>query len=74
MLKCSCGLLYNCSHPWETVVLAAWRKYPNPMNPNVVGLDTVERAVDTQGTLRSHRVMSTEWGFPGWITRVMLPV
>lgn len=59
------------NHPWETVVLAAWRKYPNPMNPNVVGLDTVERAVDTQGTLRSHRVMSTEWGFPGWITRLI---
>jgi len=66
-------ILLSCfSHPWETVVLAAWRKYPNPMNPNVVGIDTVERTVDTQGTLRSHRLMSTEWGLSSWITKVLL--
>jgi len=59
------------NHPWETVVLAAWRKYPNPMNPNVVGIDTVERSVDTQGTLRSHRLMSTEWGLSSWITKLV---
>lgn len=67
-------LKFFCSHPWETVVLAAWRKYPNPMNPNVVGIDTVERAVDTSGTLRSHRLMKTEWGLSSWVTKVSVHI
>lgn len=58
------------SHPWETVALAAWRKYPNPMNPSVVGIDTVDRIVDGGGRLKTHRVLSTEWGLPAWVTRV----
>jgi hypothetical protein len=59
------------NHPWETVVLAAWRKYPNPMNPNVVGIDTVDRTVDNAGTLRSHRLMRTEWGLSSWVTKLV---
>jgi len=40
------------------------------MNPNVVGVDTVERTVNLFGALRSHRILSTEWGLSSWITRV----
>lgn len=58
-------------HPWETVALAAWRKYPNPMNPSVVGIDTVDRIVDGGGRLKTHRVLSTEWGLPAWVTRLV---
>lgn len=58
-------------HPWETVVLAAWRKYPNPMNPSVVAVDTVDRNVDKSGQLKTHRVLSTEWGLPTWVTRLV---
>ncbi|XP_022110483.1 PRELI domain containing protein 3A-like [Acanthaster planci] len=36
-------------HPWETVAKAAWRKYPNPMNNSVVGVDVVERRVEPTG-------------------------
>lgn len=53
-------------------MLAAWRKYPNPMNPSVVGIDTVDRIVDGGGRLKTHRVLSTEWGLPAWVTRVSL--
>lgn len=59
------------NHPWETVVHAAWRKYPNPINPNVVGFDTLERTVDRTGILQSHRVMSTEWGLSSWVTKLV---
>jgi len=59
-----------CSHPWETVVFAALRKYPNPMNTNVVGIDTIERNINVSGALQSHRILSTEWGLSSWITRV----
>jgi len=51
-------------------VLAALRKYPNPINPNVIGVDTVERNVNLSGALQSHRILSTEWGLSSWITRV----
>lgn len=52
-------------------MLAAWRKYPNPMNPSVVGLDTIDRAVDSSGRLRSHRLLHTEWGLSSWVTRMV---
>ncbi|NXQ39711.1 PLD3B protein, partial [Catharus fuscescens] len=51
-------------HPWETVMTAAMRKYPNPMNPSVVGVDVLDRHVDPSGKLHSHRLLSTEWGIP----------
>lgn len=57
-------------HPWQTVVHAAWRKYPNPLKPEVVGLDVVDRKVDEQGVLRSSRVLSTEWHVPSYVTRL----
>ncbi|XP_002740119.1 PRELI domain containing protein 3B-like [Saccoglossus kowalevskii] len=58
-------------HPWETVVQAAWRKYPNPHNPTVVGLDVIDRHVDKQGRLVSHRLMCTEWGLPMWVQKLV---
>ncbi|KAM6340769.1 PRELI domain containing protein 3B isoform 2-T3 [Alca torda] len=51
-------------HPWETVTTAAMQKYPNPMNPGVVGVDVLQRQVDAGGKLHSHRLLSTEWGIP----------
>lgn len=52
------------NHPWEMVTKAAMQKYPNPMNPSVVGVDVLERNVDRQGRLHSTRLLSTEWGLP----------
>ena len=48
------------------------RKYPNPMNPCVVGVDVLERSVDGRGRLHSHRLLSTEWGLPGFVKAVSL--
>jgi len=58
-------------HPWDTVVKAAWRKYPNPMNPAVKSSDVTERRVDEDGVLRSRRVLSTEWYIPAWVSRLI---
>lgn len=52
------------NHPWEMVTKAAMQKYPNPMNPSVVGVDVLDRNVDRQGRLHSTRLLSTEWGLP----------
>ncbi|XP_064598930.1 PRELI domain containing protein 3B-like [Liolophura sinensis] len=62
---------HTFTHPWETVVQAAWRKYPNPMNPSVVGIDVVERSVTPSGILKSHRLMSTAWGLPTWAVNIL---
>lgn len=58
------------SHPWEMVTKAAMQKYPNPMNPSVVGVDVLERNIDQQGRLRSTRLLSTEWGLPSIVKSV----
>lgn len=58
------------SHPWETVFKAAMQKYPNPMNPCVVGVDVLDRHVDDQGKLHSQRLLSTEWGIPSIVKSV----
>ncbi|XP_051573872.1 PRELI domain containing protein 3A-like [Myxocyprinus asiaticus] len=59
------------SYPWETVIKAAMRKYPNPMNPSVVGVDVLDRNLDTSGRLHSHRLLSTEWGLPGIVKAIL---
>ncbi|EHB14939.1 slowmo-like protein 1 [Heterocephalus glaber] len=71
MAKDVAGRDSTCSHPWDTVIKAAMRKYPNPMNPSVVGVDVLERAVDGRGRLHSLRLLSTEWGLPGLVTAIL---
>lgn len=65
---------HTFSHPWETVVSAACRKYPNPLNPNVVGLDVIDRSVEQSPSgslvLKSHRLMCTSWGVSSWIAKI----
>jgi len=62
---------HTYNHPWDTVVKAVWRKYPNPHNPAVKGVDVVDRSLDDQGRLRSHRLMITNWGMPKWVAMII---
>lgn len=61
---------HTFNHPWETVAQAAWRKYPNPMNPAVVGIDVLDRQV-RDGILHTHRLISTRFGLPAWVYSLM---
>ena len=54
----------HCSHPWEKMAEAAFRKYPNPHSGNVHTLDTIERRVTATGKLFSHRIFGTLWNIP----------
>lgn len=58
-------------NPWELVVRAQWRKYPNKFNQAVEGIDVVDRTIDEKGVLRSHRLLSTKWGIPDWATKLI---
>ena len=50
---------------------AAYRKYPNPYNPNVRSLDTLERRA-APGRLFSHRLFSTMWNIPQLVLNVSI--
>lgn len=58
------------NHRWENVVKAAINKYPNPLNPSVIGVDVIDRHID-QHVIRSHRLFTTRWNTPGWISKLI---
>jgi len=65
------GSEHTFNHSWDTVVTATWRKYPNPHNTSVKGVDVIDRSIDDQGRLRSHRLMITNWGMPTWVAKLI---
>jgi len=40
------------------------------MNPAVVGIDVIDRRLES-GILTTHRLITTEWGFPSWASRLL---
>uniref|UniRef100_A0A0N4ZMG3 PRELI/MSF1 domain-containing protein n=1 Tax=Parastrongyloides trichosuri TaxID=131310 RepID=A0A0N4ZMG3_PARTI len=63
------GEEYIFDHPWHTVVAAAWRKYPNPLNNAVTGMDVLSQNVDGS-TLKSERILQSQFSVPGWAARI----
>ena len=61
---------HTFNHPWETVTQAAWRKYPNPMTPSIIGTDVVERKV-VDGVLHTHRLVQSKWCLPKWTHKLI---
>lgn len=56
-------------HSWDTVVNAAWRKYPNPMNGAVTAMDCISQTVSA-GVIKSERIIQSHFHIPGWATRL----
>jgi len=56
-------------HPWETVVNAAFRKYPNPINRAVTAIDVVSQDVD-KGVIKSERLLQSQFQIPSWATKL----
>ncbi|CAJ0962969.1 unnamed protein product, partial [Mesorhabditis belari] len=56
-------------HPWSTVVNAAWRKYPNPMNGAVTNMDVISQQVD-EGVVKSERIIQSQFSIPSWATKL----
>uniref|UniRef100_F1KUI9 Protein slowmo 2 n=1 Tax=Ascaris suum TaxID=6253 RepID=F1KUI9_ASCSU len=57
-------------HPWNMVVSAAWRKYPNPMNKAVTGMDVMKQEVRNGSSLRSERIIQSRFSIPAWVTKL----
>lgn len=49
---------------------AALQKYPNPLTPSVMGVDVVDRHIEGN-TIKSHRLMMTEWSVAPWIRKLL---
>jgi hypothetical protein len=62
---------HTFDYPWEKVAYGAWRKYPNPINPAVTGIDVLQRGIDANGVLHTERVLQTTWDIPGWVTSLI---
>lgn len=57
-------------HSWDAVVNAAWRKYPNPMNTAITGIDVVKQELLEDGILRSERIIQSHFSIPSWVTKL----
>jgi hypothetical protein len=58
------------NHSWDNVIKAQINKYPNPLNPGVIGIDVIERRIE-QHTISSHRLFITKWNIPEWFHKVI---
>jgi hypothetical protein len=58
------------NHSWDNVVKAALQKYPNPLNPGVIGVDVVDRRIE-DGIIKSHRLLTTHWCMSPWIAKLL---
>ena len=58
-------------YSWDKVVQAAYRKYPNPYNPNVIATDVVERKV-YPGKIITKRLLTMSWNLPYIVKKVSL--
>jgi hypothetical protein len=56
-------------HPWDTVINAAYRKYPNPLNSAVDGIDIVKQEV-SDGVLKSERLLQSHFPIPTWVEKL----
>ncbi|XP_065888637.1 PRELI domain-containing protein 1, mitochondrial-like [Dysidea avara] len=60
--------------PWYRVASALWQRYPNPFSNHVLSEDTIERTVDSNGVLRSKKIMIKRGSkLPNW-AKMIAPV
>lgn len=61
---------HTFNHTWDNVVKAALQKYPNPLNPGVIGVDVIDRKI-SNGVIQTHRLMMTEWSISPVVNRII---
>lgn len=64
--------LYSLQHPWQTVTLANWNKYPNPFSSHVLSCDTLSRTVSSNGVITTERLLCCKQPIPTLLKRLGL--
>jgi len=59
------------NYPWKNVTEAAWKKYPNEQNTNVLTLDVFDRKCSSEGVLSSTRIFGSKMNLPRFITALL---
>lgn len=66
---------YIFNHPWSTVSLASWKKYPSTQQPEIVSIDLIDKHYDPDhGILRSKRVAVVYPQLPFWLQFYQHPI
>ena len=65
------NLFLISSHPWHIVVGAAFKKYPNPENEDILGIDVIRQRL-RNGVLHSERIIQSNFHIPVWATKVLI--
>jgi hypothetical protein len=64
-------LNHHFNYPWDHVTTANWRKYPNPLSPQVQHVDVLSRTIDPKtGILRTERLIACKQPLPNWMHRI----
>jgi len=59
---------YTIRHPWRTATSAFWRKYPNPLCPHVLQVDSFARSLCARtGRLTVNRFVCVQSTAPAWV-------
>jgi hypothetical protein len=62
---------FTYDHPWSTVTLAYFLRYPNPYATHVLASDILSRHVDEQGTLHTTRLLVKRGKLPKWGAKIL---
>ncbi len=54
---------HSFKHPWNTITLSNWNKYPNPISTHVISCDVISRKIEN-GVLITERLLSCKQGVP----------
>ncbi|KAF7638703.1 PRELI/MSF1 domain-containing protein [Meloidogyne graminicola] len=57
------------SHPWHVVVGAAFKKYPNPENEDILGIDIIKQRLKND-VLYSERIIQSNFHIPMWASKL----
>jgi hypothetical protein len=63
---------YALQHPWQTVTLANWNKYPNPHSAHVLSCDTLSRHISPDGIITTERLLCCRQPVPSLLKRLGL--
>lgn len=62
---------FTYDHPWSTVSLAYFLRYPNPYARHVLASDVIDRFIDAEGCLHSTRILLKKGKLPAWGAKIL---